>query len=228
MKEPSRAAAIVAFVLWLLVMWKSSSLFQSKEVPVQFGEGREEIVSGKESAGAAQGSLSYAEGLLKSPFAFSRYQPLIDHNIFVKPEIQPELFTPEKLTLVSVSAAPLPFMYNGFIEKPDGTRIGQINWSRRTYFVKKGDKFKDYKVLEVNSKIIKIENKDGQIVLEYKKPVKGKELTAKLYNSMDNKEFEVKKDDEINGYKILDIKADSVILYGQDKEWVVNKGRGYK
>lgn len=223
MKEPSRVVAIAAFVLWLLVMWKSPSLFQSKEVPVQFGEGQEKTVSA-----AAPGSLSYAEGLLKSPFVFSRYQPLIDNNIFVKPEIQPELFTPEKLTVISISALPLPFVYNGFIEKPDGTRIGQINWSKRTYFVKKGDKFKDYKVLEVNSKIIKIENKDGQIVLGYKKPVKGKELVAKLHNSMNDREFEVKKNDEINGYKILDIKADSVILYGQDKEWVVNKGRGYK
>ncbi|OGX32821.1 MAG: hypothetical protein A3F87_03630 [Omnitrophica WOR_2 bacterium RIFCSPLOWO2_12_FULL_51_24] len=228
MKETSKVIAIVAFVLWLLVMWKSSSVFQSKEVPVQFGEGQEETVAGKEGADVAPDSLSYAERLLKSPFAFSRYQPLINKNIFVKPEIQPELFTPEKLTVISVSAVPLPFMYNGFIEKSDGTRIGQVNWSGKTYFIKKGDKFKDYKVLEINSKIIKIENKDGQIVLEYKKPAKSKELVAKLHNSMDNKEFEVKKNDEVGGYKILDIKADSVVLYGQEKEWVINKGREYK
>jgi hypothetical protein len=225
MKDASRVVAIVAFVLWLLVMWKSPSVFESKEVPIQFGEGQEKTTAGKETPNTTPDSLSYIEGLLKSPFAFSRYQPLIDKNIFVKPEIQPEVFTPDKLKLVSVSAVPLPFMYNGFIEKSDGTRVGQINWAEKTYFIKKGDKFKDYKVLEINSKIIKIENKDGQIILEYKKPAKSKELVAKLRNSMDDKEFEVKKNDEVGGYKILDIRADSVVLYGQDKEWVINKGR---
>ena len=225
MKEVSKVATIVAFVLWLLVMWKSPSVFQSREIQVQFGEGQEKTVAGKERANAASDSLLYAERLLKSPFAFSRYQPLIDKNIFVRPEIQPEIFTPEKLRVISVSAVPLPFMYDGFIEKPDGTRVGQINWSGKTYFIEKGDKFKDYKVLEINSKIIKIENKDGQLILEYKKPAKSKELVAKLRNLMGDKEFEVKKNDKVGEYKILDIKADSVVLYGQNKEWIIKKGR---
>lgn len=223
MKHLSKIVTAVAFVLWLFVMWKSASVFQSKEVPLKFGEGEQKTAPGKEEAVVTSDSILYVEGLLKSPFAFSRYQPLLDRNIFVKPEAKPEIFTPDKLTVVSVSALPLPFMYNGFIEKSDGTRIGQINWSGKTYFVTKGDKFKDYKVLEVNSKIIKIENKDGQLILEYKKPAKSKELIAKLHNLMDDKEFEVKKNDEVGGYKILDIKADSVILYGQDKEWVIKK-----
>ena len=225
MKEASKVAAIVAFVLWLLVMWKSPSVFQSREVQVQFGEGQEKTVAGKERANAASDSLLYAERLLKSPFAFSRYQLPIDKNMFVRPEIQPEIFTPEKLRVISVSAVLLPFMYDGYIEKPDGTRIGQINWSGKTYFIEKGDKFKDYKVLEINSKIIKIENKDGQLVLEYKKPAKSKELVAKLHDSMNNKDIEVRKGETIGEYKVLDIKTDSVVLYGQNKEWVINKGR---
>lgn len=223
MKQVSKIIAIVAFVLWLLVMWRSASVFQSRQVSLQFDEGKEKAEAGKVEAVAIPGSILSIEGLLKSPFAFSRYQPLIDKNIFVKPEIQPEIFTPDKLSLISVSAVPLPFMYNGFIEKSDGTRVGQINWSDKTYFVTKGDKFKDYKVLEVNSKIIKMENKDGQLALEYKRLANSKELIAKLHNLMDNKEFEVKKNDEFGVYKILDIKANSVIIYGQDKEWVINK-----
>lgn len=223
MKQVSKIIAIVAFVLWLLVMWRSASVFQSRQVPLQFDEGQEKAEAGKVEAVAIPDSILSAERLLKSPFAFSKYQPLIDKNIFVKPEIQPEIFTPDKLSLVSVSAVPLPFMYNGFIEKSDGTRVGQINSSGKTYFVTRGDKFKDYKVLEINSKIIKMENKDGQLTLEYKKLAKSKELIAKLHNLMDNKEFEVKKNDEFGVYKILDIKANSVIIYGQDKEWVINK-----
>jgi hypothetical protein len=150
---------------------------------------------------------------------------LFDRNIFIKPEAPPEQFSPEKLKVVSIGANNLPFMYNGFIQKQDGTMIGQINWSGKTYFAKKGEKFKDYKILEINSKLIKAENRDGQLILEYKKPVKSKELIAKLYDSMNDKTFEVKKGEEYNGYKVLDIKPGSVVLYGQNQEWVINKGR---
>lgn len=227
MKGMSRIVAVVAFVLWLLVMWKSSSIFESREVPVRFGEGKEGTVAvaGGE-ANVAPDSFLFAEGLLKSPYAISRYQPLLGMgNIFVKPEPPPEVFSPDKLKVISITPVLLPFIYNGFIERADGTIIGQVNWSGKTYFIKKGDKLKDYKVLEINSKILKIENKDGQLLLEFKKPAKGKDLVAKLRNLMDDKDIEVKKGDTIGEYKVLDIKTDSVILYGQDKEWIINKGR---
>ena len=224
MKGVSRIIAAAAFIIWLLVMWKSSSVFEPKQIPFQGEEGKE-TPAVKEDTVVVPNSCLSAEALLKSPYAISRYQPLLDVNMFIKPEPLPEVFTPEKLALISVSAVPLPFMYNGFIERSDGTTIGQINWSGKTYFVKKGDKFKDYKVIEINSKILKIENKDGQIILEYKKAAKGKELVAKLHDSMNNKDIEVKRDDTVGEYKVLDIKTDSVVIYGQNKEWVITKGR---
>ena len=225
MKGASRIIAAAAFVLWILVMWKSSSVFESRQVPFRQEEPKGEPVTAKEPPVALPNSFSYTKGLLKSPHSISIYQPLFDKNMFIKPEPPPEVFTPEKLTLISVSAVPLPFMYNGFIERSDGTIIGQINWSGKTYFVKRGQKLKDYKVTEINSKIVKIENKDGQITLDYKKPAKSKELVAKLHDSMKNKDIEVKKGDPIGEYKVLDIKTDSVVLYGQNKEWVITKGR---
>ena len=224
MKGAVRIIAAAAFILWILVMWKSSSVFEPKQVSFQAEEGKE-AVAAKEKTGAVTNSFLHAEELLKSPYMISRYQPLFDNNMFIKPEAPPEVFTPEKLKIISISFAPLPFMYNGFIARSDGTIIGQINWSGKTYFVKKGDKFKDYKVIEINSKILKIENKDGQITLDYKKQANGKELVAKLHNSMSDKEYDVKKGDDIGGYKIVDITIDSVVLYGQNKEWVITKGR---
>ncbi|MDD5072785.1 MAG: hypothetical protein PHX64_03220 [Candidatus Omnitrophica bacterium] len=225
MKGASRIVAAAAFILWILAMWKSSSVFESKQVPFYPEEGKGEAIPAKEGAAALPNSFSYVEELLKSPYAVSRYKPLLDKNMFIKPEPPVKVFSPEDLTLVSVTAVPLPFMYKGFIEVSDGTIIGQINWSGKTYFVKKGQKVKDYKVTEINSKIVKMENKDGQVTLELKKPAKSKELVAKLHDSMNNKDIEAKKGDLIGEYKVLDIKTDSVVLYGQNKEWVITKGR---
>lgn len=225
MKGASKIITIVAFILWILVMWKSSSMFVSKEIPIQVGGTGGEEATAKGEINLSPNPYTYEEDLLKTPSPISKYQPLIEKNFFVKPERPPEVFTPEKLTVISITPVILPFMYKGFIEMSDGSIIGQINLSGKTYFVKKGDKFKDYKVLEINRKIIKIENKDGQTVMEYKKPAKGKEFTAKLHNSMSDKDYQVMKNDEVGGYKILDIKAGAVVLYGQNKEWVINKGR---
>ncbi len=81
-------------------------------------------------------------------------------------------------------------------------------------------------MIDITKKMMTVENKHGQIlVLDYKKPAKGTELIAKLYDSINDKTYEVRIGDEINGYKILDIKTDSVILYGQNREWVINKER---
>jgi len=225
MKNISKTIAVTAFILWLLAMWKSSKIFEPKQVSIEIEEdsGRKQGV--KEEPGAITNSFAHTEELLNSPSDDSKYQLLRDNNIFAKPERPPEIFTPEKLELVSAYPTTLPLLYAGFIEMSDGRIVGQINWSGKTYFVKKGDNFNDYKVLEINSKFIKAKNKEGQLTLDYKKPVKGKNMLAKLRDTMDGKVYEVKKSDEIRGYKILDIKADSVLLYGENKEWVINKGR---
>ncbi|MFA5165065.1 MAG: hypothetical protein WC481_05815 [Candidatus Omnitrophota bacterium] len=223
MKGIYKIAAIALFILWFILLWLAPVLFTPKDFSVPTGE--DSIIKSDDITVDASNAYSTLIESIKSPFAASRYQQLLDRNLFIKPETPPPVFTPDKLKVVSIGATNLPFIYTGFIQKQDGTIIGQINWSGKTYFAKKGEKFKDYKVLEINSKQIRAENKDGQLTLEFKKPVKSKELIGKLFNSMDDKTYEVKKGDDINGYKVLDIKADSVIIYGQDQEWVIKKGR---
>ena len=231
MKNIYRIITAVLFVAWLLVLWKLPTVFSPKGIALPSEEDTSALSvpaaqNGQNDQGAESSSYSDIIERLKSPFPVSRYDGLVTRNIFVKPEKAPIVFSPDSLKLVSVQPIPLPFMYNGFIQTASGTIIGQITWSAKTYFVKKGGKFKDYKVVDVDKKAMTVENKDGQLlVLDYKKPVKGIELIARLYNSMDDKTYEVRKGDEINGYKILDIKTDSVILYGQNKEWVINKER---
>ncbi len=225
MKDVYKIATMILFAIWLVFLWRGSSLFapEGSDVLIEEKAGTQKAQD-SEVADTTDKYAALIDGI-NSPFAISRYKPLFDRNIFIKPEAPPEQFSPEKLKVVSIGANNLPFMYNGFIQKQDGTMIGQINWSGKTYFAKKGEKFKDYKILEINSKLIKAENRDGQLILEYKKPVKSKELIAKLYDSMNDKTFEVKKGEEYNGYKVLDIKPGSVVLYGQNQEWVINKGR---
>ncbi|MFA5093976.1 MAG: hypothetical protein WC512_01875 [Candidatus Omnitrophota bacterium] len=225
MKDVYKIATMILFAIWLIFLWRGSSLFAPEGSGVLMEENAgTQKAQDSEVADTTDKYAALIDGI-NSPFAISRYKPLFDRNIFIKPEAPPEQFSPEKLKVVSIGANNLPFMYNGFIQKQDGTMIGQINWSGKTYFAKKGEKFKDYKILEINSKLIKAENRDGQLILEYKKPVKSKELIAKLYDSMNDKTFEVKKGEEYNGYKVLDIKPGSVVLYGQNQEWVINKGR---
>lgn len=225
MKDIFRIIAIILFILWLIVLWKGPSFFTSEDFTVPAGQEDDMMKPGEETKGQSLTEYASLIDKMNSPFAVERYQPLLAGNIFVKPEPPPLVFTPDKLKIVSITPVILPFTYNGFIQRADGSIIGQINWAGKTYFVKKGEKFKDYKVLEISSRLIKAETKEGQFILEYKKPVKGKELIAKLYSMMDEKTFEVKKNDEVNGYKVLDITANSVVLYGQNKEWVVKKGR---
>lgn len=230
MRELYKIITAVLFVAWLLVMWKLPSVFSPKDIALPAEE--EAPAPAATTAQNGQDSASkgnpYSETIerLKSPFPVSRYDGLVTRNIFMKPEKPPVVFSPDNLKLVSVQNIPLPFMYNGFILTANNTIIGQVSWSGKTYFVKKGGKFRDYKVIDIDKKTMAVENKDGQLlILDYQKPAKGTELIAELHDPTEEKTYEVRKDDQINEYKVLDIKTDNVVLYGQNKEWVINKER---
>ncbi len=223
MKDKYKIIAIILFVIWLPLMWKSATIFSPKEVALSGGE--EEGPGAPAAEQEVDNPYLVIIEQLKSPYPISRYKTLFDRNIFIKQEARPIAFTPDNLTLLSAEPVNLPFMYKGYIQTPMGAIIAQINWGGKTYFVKKGDRFKDFRVMEIDKKMVRIEGKEGQLILDFKKPVKGKEFIAKLSNSLNSKISEVRKGDEIYGYKILDITPNSVILYGEDKEWVINKGR---
>lgn len=235
MKEIYRISAVVLFVFWLFVMWKAPTILSPKGVALSMEEDTsapsfEGNAAAPRNGQSDQGSegISYSDiiGRLKSPFSASRYNGLTERNIFIKPEKPRAVFSPDSLELLSVQAVRLPFIYNGFIQTPDGAIIGQITWLDKTYFVKKGGKFKDYKVIDIDKTAMTVEAKDGQhVVLDYKKPVKGTELAAALYDPMEEKTYEVRKEDYISEFKILDIKSDSVIIYGQNRQWIINKER---
>jgi hypothetical protein len=235
MKGIYKIITAVLFVVWLAVIWKAPTILSPKGVALSTEEDTSALSSEGNPAAPQNGrseqgkeGISYLDIIdrLKSPFPASRYEGLITRNIFLRPEKPRSVLTPESLTLLSVQPVRLPFFYNGFIQTPDGAIIGQITWSDKTYFVRKSGKFKDYKVIDIDKTVMIVEDKDRQrMVLDYKKPVKGTELVAKLYNPMEDKTYEVRKEDYISEFKILDIKTDSVILYEQNKQWIINKER---
>lgn len=227
MKGINKITTLILFIVWLLVIWWTFWVSPPKETSLPVELNSEGISSSKEQSEGLDEAANYAFIInqLKAPFNISRYQELFTRNIFVKPEKPIEVLTPESLKLVAVERVTLPFIYNGYIETPNGTIIGQVNWAEKTYFVKKGEKFKDYKVIEIQQKRLIVEGKEGQLVLEFKKPGKGKEFIIKLCNELDGKIYELRKGDEISGYKILDITSDSVVIWGKNKEWVIKKGR---
>lgn len=215
---------LLLLIVWLLLMWRTFWASTPKETDSAIELNKEEV---SEQSEGLDDTASYASILkqLKTPFDISRYQELFTRNIFVKPEKPVEVFTPENLKLISVERVTLPFMYKGYIQTASGGIIGQVNWGEKTYFIKKGEKFKDYKVIEIQRALLTVEGNEGQLILQLGKPVKGKEFLIKLYNELDGKIYELRKGDEISGYKILDITLDSVVIWGKNKEWVIKKGR---
>lgn len=221
----NRITTLILLVLWLLLVWRFFLVPPKREIILLPEMGGEKAVAEKDEAAQPDEIKIYSSIIerLKAPFDITRYKQLFVRNIFVKPEKPVAIFTPENLKLLAVDQVVLPFMYNGYILVANGAIIGQVNWGEKTYFLKKGERFKDYTVIDIQPRRLIVEGKDGELVLDLKIPSKGKELVAKLYNELDGKTYEVKKGDAVNGYKILDITTGSVIVYGQNREWVIKK-----
>ena len=76
-----------------------------------------------------------------------------------------------KKTLKQKQTVSMDFAYNGYIKSGDEL-IAQVNYLGKTYFVKKGDTFEEYKVLEIGTDKLILEGKKGRLELEFKKPIK--------------------------------------------------------
>ncbi len=226
MRGINKITTLILLLVWLLVMWRTF-WGPPKEILSVVEIDGEEGPSSKEPVEQFEDAKTYASIIerLKAPFNINRYKELFTKNIFIRPEKPTPVFTPENLKLVSTEPIILPFIYNGYIETEKADIIAQVNWAEKTHFVKKGERFRDYKVIEILKKTLIAEGKEGRLVLEFKKPVRGKELVAVLYDELDEKTYTVRKEEEINNYKILDIKANSVVLWGENKEWVIKRER---
>lgn len=81
-----------------------------------------------------------------------------------------ELVKDKKIKTPSVGS---DFVYNGYVEAAGEELIAQINYGGLTYFVRKGDIVKEYRVVSVDKGEVVMEGEGGRLVMEFKKPVSG-------------------------------------------------------
>ena len=151
---------------------------------------------------------------LKQLDNFSKYEESITRNGFLKfieppPEIPP-------FELKAVRKMYLNVEYRGFIESSSGT-VGQLKVSGRSHFVKKGDEVGGYTIEKVRNDYLLIKDKNG---IEYRLPLGKKILSdnyeAALYVTKTHKTVKVKLGDVVNGFKVLDISPNNVVLFNQN------------
>ena len=160
---------------------------------------------------------------LKQIDSFSKYEIYLVRNGFLKyikpvPEIPP-------FELKAVRKKYLDVEYKGFIESLSGT-VAQLKVKNRSYFVKEGDEIDGYAVKKVRNDYMLIKDMAG---VEYRLPLGEKILSndyeAALYVSKTHKTVKVKLGDIVNGFKVLDISPENVVLYNQtyNKKLIVEK-----
>ncbi|MBU4488444.1 MAG: hypothetical protein KKI13_05200 [Candidatus Omnitrophica bacterium] len=126
--------------------------------------------------------------------------------------------TEHDFTLKTIGRVPLPVVYRGFIELPNKL-IGQINWKDSTRFVEKGSSLNGYKILTISKEKIGAVDEQGvkwDFVLN--KPVPSDKLNAVLYDKISKKTYTVEASSVIDGYKVIDIQPDCVILLSKGSE----------
>ena len=108
---------------------------------------------------------------------------------------------------------PLFFMYRGHIEKSPSELIAQINWGNRTYFVRKDESIKEWRVTNIEKEqVVVINDSKEEIALPLNKRIFQKKPYAIIGIQSTKDEFKINIGDEVKGYKVLDITKDTVIL----------------
>ncbi len=125
--------------------------------------------------------------------------------------------------LQSVGNIPLPIKYQGYIELPDKV-IGQIKWKESTRFVEPGASLNGYVIQRVTKSKIEVVDEQGKgMEFLLNKPVLSDKLYAVLYDRISRKNFSIEIASVIDGYKVIDIQPDYVILFSNGSEMKLTK-----
>lgn len=134
-----------------------------------------------------------------------------DRNIFEpfrEAEVPAELFV-----ITEIVFEPFVFMYMGFIERSSAEFIAQINWASQTYFVREGETFKEWTATKVTKEKVMVMHQNGEdMELPLQQKVFSKKPFARIILSSTGEEKKITIGDSVEGYKVLDITRDTVIL----------------
>lgn len=127
---------------------------------------------------------------------------------FREKEVPSELFM-----ITEIVFEPFVFMYMGFIERSSAEFIAQINWASQTYFVREGETFKEWTATQVTKEKVMVIHQNGEdMELPLQQKVFSKKPFARVVVSSTGKEQKITIGDTVEGYKVLDITRDTVIL----------------
>ena len=159
----------------------------------------------------------------RKPRPLSVYPYLLKRNLVCE-YLEPK--PPEPPFIVKeIQTIPLNIMYQGVIELGKNKLLAQINFEGKTYFLKIGDFFADYKVKEISKDSCIVLDVNGKEVrLPYKRKVFSEEHEALLYDPKTKKLLNVKRGSKIRNYEILDIEASYVVLLDKNGDKIVLKG----
>ena len=90
--------------------------------------------------------------------------------------------------------------------------------------MEEGDALNGYRIRNISKEVIEATDKNGKnIQFKLNKPVLSDDLEAVLYDNISKKTFELKLASEIDGYKVIDIASNYVILLLDGEEIIIKK-----
>jgi hypothetical protein len=108
---------------------------------------------------------------------------------------------------------PFFIVYMGSMQRQSEDLIAQINWRDETFFVREGERMKTWTIATVSPERVIAVNEEGEeVVLALMKKAPSRPAEARLFSFATEKTHMAKAEDVIEGYKIIDIKKDTVIL----------------
>ncbi len=145
-----------------------------------------------------------------------------------------------KLEILRIYRIGIRVNFFGYIKLPDGTFQIQINWGKRTAFLKTGEEIRGYKIIEftqasekkfipqinaeeiIDTSFIKIQRgNDTPITLVLGNPSFEKELYATVKDTVKGKIYRVHSGSKIKSYKVLDITPSKVIISRKSKSYTL-------
>lgn len=115
--------------------------------------------------------------------------------------------------LEAIEMERIPIVYRGYINLDDDTYIAQINKEDKTYFLKEGLAFDDFKIQDISKEKVVLKNRNGEsFILENAQPIYKKERVAILSDDNGKGKYRLFKGAFIKDYRVLQVGSDRILL----------------
>ncbi len=131
--------------------------------------------------------------------------------------------------VVEIGYKPLGIEYKGKIVFGKGEIAAQINMRNKSYIARVNSTIAQYTVTQLNEQAISLRDGNGKVItIKYRENVYSDQLSAKIKELNSQKTFDVGKDSEFLGIKVLDIDGNSVLVSKSGERLRLEKGMVHK